>query len=122
MPHRRLLRVVLLPFALEATERLTADLDIRAARQAQREDLIRILKHALRLVSPGKVTVIMIHGFARVLSETGRRNGRRPGTIVVNGFAWVVIAAVVVRSRKALLPGGEGSDILVSRSGRVHWR
>ena len=84
--------------------------------------MIRILKHALRLVSPGKVTVIMIHGFARVFSETGRRNGRRPGTIVVNGFAWVVIAAVVVRSRKALLPSGEGSDILVSRSGRVHWR
>ena len=62
--------------------------------------MIRILKHALRLVSPGKVTVIMIHGFARVLSEAGRRNGRRPGTIVVNGFAWVVIAAVFVRSRK----------------------
>ena len=84
--------------------------------------MIRILKHALRLVSPGKVTVIMIHGFARVLSETGRRNGRRPGTIVVNGFAWVVIAAVFVRSRKALLPGGEGSDVLESRSGQVSWR
>ena len=84
--------------------------------------MIRILKHALRLVSPGKVTVIMIHGFAKALSGAGRRNGRRPGTIVVNGFAWVVIVAVFVRRRTALLPGGEGSDVLESRSGRVSWR
>ena len=84
--------------------------------------MTRILKHALRLVSPEKVTVIMVHGFARVLSGVGRRNGRRPGTIVVNGFAWVVIVAVFVRSRKALLPGGEGSDVLESRSGRDSWR